>query len=106
MGFLSVIFKVIICYNLFSVVIICHFNPNVTARVIVAAQDRGMMEGDYAWFVYTDFATRTVLRPWTATAVYNTSNFEYRLTALSAVHLVSESGLGKRRYGLRVSSKL
>ena len=47
-----------------------------------------MMEGDYAWFTFTDFATQTVIQPWLATTIYNTSDFYYRLTALYALNLV------------------
>jgi len=73
---------------MFPVIAFCHFSLNVMARLIVRAQDHGMMEGDYAWFLYTDFASQPVVQPWTATAVYNTSDFYYRLTALYAVNLV------------------
>lgn len=67
----------------------CHYKPDVIAQLITAAQDRGMMEGDYAWFVFTDFITPAFLQPWTATNVYNTSGFYYRITALYSVNLVS-----------------
>jgi hypothetical protein len=70
------------------VIALCHYKPDVIAQLVVAAQDRGMMEGDYAWFVFTDFSTQAFLQPWTATNVYNTSNFNYRLTALYSVNLV------------------
>jgi len=58
------------------------------ACVIVRAQDRGMMEGDFAWFIFSDFPTQALLKPWSATAVYNTSIFQYRLQALYAVNMV------------------
>ena len=75
--------------GLFTVVIMCHYDPDVMARLIENAQDRGMLEGDYAWFILSDFPTQALLKPWTATAVFNTSAFQYRLKGLYAVNLVS-----------------
>jgi hypothetical protein len=68
----------------------CHYDANVIATIVTSAQDRGMTEGDYAWFIYTDFATQAFLQPWTATSVYNTSNSSSRLNALYSVNLVRQ----------------
>ena len=66
----------------------CHSNPDVIASIVVRAQDRGMMEGDYAWFLLNDFPTDALLKPWTATLVYNKTDLNRRLEALYALNLV------------------
>jgi len=72
-----------------TVIALCHSDPHVMGRLIVTAQDRGMMEGDFAWFVFTDFISQALLEPWTASSVYNGSDSQYRLTALYSVNLVT-----------------
>jgi hypothetical protein len=74
---------------LFVVVLICHSSVDVTANFFIKAQDRGMMDGDYAWLQFSGSATQAVLQPWTATKAYSGTDSGYRLTALYAVNLVS-----------------
>lgn len=61
----------------------CHYDVSVISRLIVAGQDRGMMRGDYVWFLFTDYAKQSYLQPWTATNLFNGSNSAYRLLEIS-----------------------
>lgn len=81
----------------------CHFDVSVLSRLIVAAQDRGMMRGDYVWFLFTDYVKQSYLQPWTVTNLFNSSSSSYRFTALYAVNLVSrlaDNLLSLLQYGL------
>ena len=73
----------------FAVIILCHSDPDVVARVIRIAQDIDMMNGDYAWFIFTDFVTDSVLKPWPTSSLHQGSDFAFRLTAFYAVKMVS-----------------
>lgn len=43
----------------------CHYNYIGAARFFKAAHDRQMTEGEYAWFIFTDFPVQASLQPWT-----------------------------------------
>ena len=62
---------------------------NVVGRFIVKAKKSGLMEGDYAWFQYTDFASKAIFQPWMVTNAYNGSDSAYRMTALYTLNVVS-----------------
>lgn len=63
----------------------CHYNASVVARFLTIAQDRGMMNGDYAFLTYADYATEAVLKPWW---IFSQSELEHRSKSLYAVNLV------------------
>jgi len=71
------------------VVILCHTDHDVVAGILRKAQDLDMMNGDYIWFIYTDFVSDSELKPWTMSNAFQGSDFQYRLTAFYAVKLVS-----------------
>jgi hypothetical protein len=47
-----------------------------------------MMEGDFVWLTMVDFVVQANLQPWTATNVYNGSEFAFRLKAFRAIKMV------------------
>lgn len=57
----------------------------MVARLLAAAQDRGMTNGDYAFLTYADYATEAVLKPWW---MFRQSELDYRSKSLYAVNLV------------------
>lgn len=72
-----------------AVVVFCHYRPLVVGRFIAIAQDRGMMNGDYAFNMYTEYATQAVLQPWLAMNITSaTPDYQYRLQAFYAIKLV------------------
>lgn len=57
-------------------------------RFLAAAQDNGMTDGDYAFFVFTDYITNYTLQPWTVLIVNSSEDFEHRKQAFCSLKQV------------------
>lgn len=71
-----------------TVAIFCHYNTSVMNRLVKVAQDKGMTDGEYAFFTFTDYPSDYTTEPWAEIDVDSIEELESRQKAFYAVKQV------------------